>query len=64
MSRKVPKDKRAVTVFRYLNIRITNNNLACLSLKDTFSILGSFICEILSVLDLKDAFQSFRLSEN
>ena len=32
-------------------------------LKDTFSVLGSSKCEVLSVLDLKDAFHSLRLSE-
>ena len=29
-----------------------------------FSVLGSSKCEVLSVLDLKDAFHSLRLSEN
>ena len=33
-------------------------------LKDTFSVLGSSKCEVLSVLDLKDAFHSLRLSEH
>ena len=33
-------------------------------LKDTFSVLGSFRCEVLSVLDLKDGFHSLRLLEN
>ena len=33
-------------------------------LKDTFSVLGSSRCEALSVLDLKDAFHSLKLSEN
>ena len=32
--------------------------------RDTFSVLGSSKCEVLSVLDLKDAFHSLRLSEN
>ena len=32
--------------------------------RDTFSVLGNFKCEVLSVLDLKDAFHSLRLSEN
>ena len=29
-----------------------------------FSVLGNSKCEVLSVLDLKDAFHSLRLSEN
>ena len=32
--------------------------------KDTFSVLGSSRCEVLSVLDLKEAFHWLRLSEN
>ena len=64
ISRKLTKDKRVVTDFRHLNVRIANNNLAYLLLKDTFSVLGSSKCEILSVLDLKDTFHSLRLSEN
>ena len=32
--------------------------------RDIFSVLGSSRCEVLSVLDLKDAFHSLRLSEN
>ena len=45
-------------------MRIAKNNLAYQLLKDTFSVLGSSKCEVLSVLDLKDAFHSLRLSEN
>ena len=63
ISRKVTKDKRVVTYFRYLNVRIAKNNFAFPLLKDTFSVLGSSRCEVLSVLDLKDAFHSLRLSE-
>ena len=47
--RKVTKDKRAVTYFRHLNMRIAKNKLAYPLLKDTFSILGSSRCEVLSV---------------
>ena len=64
ISRKVTKDKRVVTDFRYLNIRITKNNLAYPLLKDTFSVLVSSRCNVLSVLDLKGAFHSLRLLEN
>ena len=55
ISRKLTKDKRVVTDFRHLNVRIAKNNLAYPLLKDTFSVLGSSKCEVLSVLDLKDA---------
>ena len=58
------QDKRVVTDFRHLNMCIAKNNLAYLLLKDTFTLVGSSRCEVLSVLDLKDAFHSLRLTEN
>ena len=54
----------AVTDFRHLNVRIAKNNLAYPLLKNTFSVLGNSHCDILSALDLKDTFHSFRLLEN
>ena len=53
-----------VTDFRHLNARIAKNNLAYPLVRDTFSVLGNSKCEVLSVIDLKDAFHSLRLSEN
>ena len=64
ISRKLMKDKRVVTDFRHLNVRIAKNNLAYPLVRDTFLTLGSSKCEVLSILDLKDAFHSLRLSEN
>ena len=64
ISRKVTQDKRVVTDFRHLNIRITKNNLAYPLIKDMFTMLGNSKCEVLSVLNLKDAFHSLRLSES
>ena len=64
ISRKLTKDKRVVTDFRHLNVRIAKNNLAYPLVRDTFSVLGNSKCEVLSVLDLKDAFHSLRLSED
>ena len=52
-----------MTDFRHLNMRIAKNNLAYPLLKDMFTLLGSSKCEVLSVLDLKDAFHSLRLTE-
>ena len=63
ISRKLTQDKRVVTDFRHLNTRIAQNNLAYPLVKDTFTALGNCKCEVLSVLDLKDAFHSLRLSE-
>ena len=64
ISRKLTNNKRVVTDFRHLNVRIAKNNLAYQLVRDTFSVLGNSKCEVLSVLDLKDAFHSLRLSEN
>ena len=64
ISRKVMQDKRIVTDIRHLSMKIAKNNLAYPLLEDTFTLLGSSKCEALSVLDLKDAFHSLRLSEN
>ena len=64
ISRKVTQVKRVVTDFRHLNMQIAKNNLAYPLLGDTFTLLGSTKCNVLSVLDLKDAFHSIRLTEN
>ena len=57
------KDKRIVTDFRHLYMRIARNNFIYPLLKDTFLVLGSSQCEVLSLLDLKDAFHSLQLSD-
>ena len=64
ISRKLTKDKRVVTDFRHLNVRIAKNNLAYPLVRATFSVLGNSKCKVLSVIDLKDAFHLLRLSEN
>ena len=64
VNRRMTKDKRVVTDFRHLNMRIAKNNLAYPLLKDTFTLLGSSKCEVLSVLDLKDAFHSLILTKS
>ena len=64
ISRKLTQDKRVVTDFRHINVRIAKDSLAYPLFKDTFSVLGSSKCEVLLVLDLKDAFHSLRLSED
>ena len=46
ISRKITKDKRVVTDFRHLNVRIAKKyNLAYALLKDTILVLGSYRCE-------------------
>ena len=64
ISRKMTKDKRVVTDFRHLNMCIVKNNLVYPLLKDTFALLGSSQCAVMSVLDLKDPFHLLRLMEN
>ena len=65
ISSKMTQDKRVVTDFRHLNTRIAKNILAYPLIKDTCCMtLGNSKCDVLSVLDLKDAFHSLRLSEN
>ena len=64
ISRKLTKDKRVVTDFRHLNVRIAKTILAYPLVRDICSVLGNSRCEVLSVLDLKDAIHSLRLSEN
>ena len=63
MSGKLMQDKRVVTDFKHLDGRIARNNLAYPLLQDIFSVLESSKCKVLSVLGLKDAFHSLRLSE-
>ena len=64
ISHNLTQDKRVVTDFRDLNIRIAKNNLAYPLVRDMFSVLGNSKCEVLSVLDLiKDMFHSLRLLE-
>ena len=64
ISRKVMQDKRVMTDFRHLNTRIAKHDLAYPLLKNTFVTLGNSRCDVLLVLDMKDAFHSLRLSEN
>ena len=64
ISRKVTQDKGVVTDFRHLNIRLAKNNLAYPLVRDTFLVLGNSKSDVLSVIDLKDAFHSLRLLED
>ena len=47
ISRKLTKDKRVVTDFRHVNVRLAKNNLAYPLVRDTFSLLGNSKCEVL-----------------
>ena len=63
ISRKMTKDKRVLMDFSHLNMCVATNNLAYPLLKDTFLMLGSSKHEVMSKLDLKDAFHSLQLTE-
>ena len=63
IARKVTKDKRPVVDFRLLNTRIRRRNTASPLLKDIFNILGHSRCEVMSCVDIKDAFHSIKLNE-
>ena len=60
---KVTRDKRPVVDFHLLNTRIRRRNTASPLLKDIFNILGNSQCEVMSCVDIKDAFHSIKLSE-
>ena len=44
--------------FRHLNVIIAQNNLAYPLGNDTFSVVSNSRCEVLSLLNFKDAFHS------
>ncbi len=63
ISRKVTKDKRAVTDFRLLNARIVRKNCTTPLMRDIFNTLGRSEIDYMSCIDLKDAYHSLRLTE-
>ena len=63
VARKGTKNKRPVVDFRLLNTRILRRNTATPLLSDIFKILGKSKCEVLSCVDLKDAFHSLGLTD-
>ena len=63
ITRKVTRDKRPVVDFRLLNTRIRRRNTVSPLLKDIFNILGNSRCEVISCVDIKDAFHSIKLNE-
>ncbi len=63
ITRKLTNDKRPVVDFRQLNTRIVRRNTATPLMRDILHILGGSKCEVLSCLDLKDAYHSIPLTE-
>ena len=63
ITRKIGADKRPVVYFRLLNTRVKRQNTATPLLRDIYQILGDSQSDILSCVDLKDAFHSLKLTE-
>ena len=58
ITRKLTKDKRPVVDFRLLNPRILRRNTSIPLMSDVLSILGNSECEVVSCVDIKDAYHS------
>ena len=63
ITRKLTKDKRPVVDFRLLNTRILRRNTSIPLMSDVLSILGNSECEVVSCVDIMDAYHSIRLTE-
>ena len=63
ITRKLTNDKRPVVDFRLLNTRILRRNTSIPLMSDVLSILGNSECEVVSCVDIKDAFHSIKLTE-
>ena len=63
VARKGTANKRPVVDCRLLNTRIMRRNITTPLLRDIFKILGRSKCEVLSCVDLKDAFHSLSLTD-
>ena len=57
------KDKRPVVDFRLLNTRILRRNTSIPLMSDVLRILGNSECEVVSCVDIKDAYHSLILNE-
>ena len=64
ITRKLTKDKRPVVDFRLLNTRILRRNTSIPLMSDVLSILGNSECEVVSCVDIKDAYHSIRLTKS
>ena len=61
ITRKLTNDKRPVVDFRLLNTRILRRNTSIPLISDVLSILGNSKCEVVSCVDIKDAYHSIKL---
>ena len=63
ITQKVTQDKRPIVDFRLLNTRIQCRNNTTPLLRDIFKMLGRSNCEVLSCVDIKDAYHSICIDE-
>ena len=63
ITRKLTNDKKPVVDFRLLNTRILRRNTSIPLMSDVLSILGNSECEVVSCVDIKDAYHSIKLTE-
>ena len=63
IKRKLTKDKRPLVDIRLLNTRILRRNTSVPLMSDVLSILGNSECEVVSCVDIKDAYHSIKLTE-
>ena len=63
ITRKLTQDKRPVVDFRLLNTHILRRNTSIPLMSDVLSILGNSACEVVSCVDVKDAYHSVKLTE-
>ena len=59
---KLTKDKHPVVDLQLLNTQIRSQNMATPLIKDIYNILGNSCCQIMSCVDIKDAYLSIRLN--
>ena len=62
ITRKLTNDKCPVVDFRLLNTRILRRNTSIPLMSDVLSILGNSECEVVSCVDIKDAYHSIPLT--
>ena len=63
ITRKLADDMRPVVDFQLLNTRILRRNTSIPLMKDVLSILSNSKCEVMSCVDIKDAYHSIPLTE-
>ena len=62
--RKNSNIPRVVADFRHLNNRLPQLNMSFPLVKDCIQTIGASQCEVMSVIDLRDAYHTLRLSPN